>query len=100
MKLVNLEKRFNRSKIFNKNAKMPETKEECIDYFMQLLAELSPENLCCDGELSRSEVIKKEKEIVKTWRELEYIYGEEMSMEKAEEIQMKRIKDEFALKKN
>jgi len=56
------------------NAKMQEK-------FMQLSCELSPENLCCDGELSHSQVIKKLARLRKEWAVLERRVGRKVSEE-------------------
>lgn len=79
-----LEEKLNFMRIFNKDAQLPKTPEECKSWFIQLTGELSPENLCCDGELSRSQVRPKLARIQKEWQELEEIFGRKVSEEEAE----------------
>ena len=47
------------------------TKEQIMNDFTGLTCRLSPENLCCDGEISRAEVKRREKQIIKEWKVLE-----------------------------
>jgi len=47
--------------------------------FMYLTGELSPENLCCDGELSRTAVAKKHADIMRAWRACEKEFGRKVS---------------------
>lgn len=54
---------------------------ELKDKFVNLASELSPENLCCDGELSQCEVNRKHKRIMQEWRKLEVQAGCEFSEE-------------------
>jgi hypothetical protein len=49
--------------------------------FVQLACDLSPENLHCDGEISRAAAERKRKEIMKEWRALETAFGGEVSEE-------------------
>ena len=50
--------------------------EEIIwDKFQDLACELSPENLCCDGELPASQVKKRRASIMKQWGQLERELG-------------------------
>jgi len=50
-------------------------KYECQVWFDTLRCELSPENLCCDGEASRSQIAAKRRDISECWKELEKIVG-------------------------
>jgi hypothetical protein len=43
--------------------------------FMRLTNELSPENLHCDGEISRAEANRKYKRLMKEWHALEAQVG-------------------------
>lgn len=74
-----LERRLAWSKLWNKSARIPETEEEVMEYFSRLVSELSPENLACDGEASRSQINAKLKEIRGAWAELEEIIGKSIS---------------------
>lgn len=74
-----LELKLNFHKIFNKEAKLPETPQECIPWFKELSADLSPENLACDGELSANQVKIKKANLMKAWRRLEEIYGKKVN---------------------
>lgn len=68
-----------RSIFGSKPLPMPTTPEECKPLFDILAGELSPENLCCDGELPRNQVIKKKRELDGAWADLEKIYGGSVS---------------------
>jgi len=47
--------------------------------FESLSCQLSPENLCCDGELSREESDERYREIMKEWRQLERECGQHVT---------------------
>lgn len=81
MEYPNLERRLGFKRIFNKSLKIPTNEEECLSWFRTLFGELSPENLSCDGESSRSQILAKEREIKACWRELESICGRKFSRE-------------------
>lgn len=49
--------------------------------FLGMACELSPENLHCDGEISRSAAAAKYREIMKRWRALETKVGQTVSEE-------------------
>jgi hypothetical protein len=83
-----LERRVAYSKIFKPDTKMPTNTEECLPFFEHLVCELSPENLACDGEASRSQVQAKLREIRGTWKELETIAGRRYSEQEIEESMM------------
>jgi hypothetical protein len=70
-----LERRLAYARIFNKDAKMPETEAEIMVYFENLRCELSPENLSCDGEASASQVRNRLHDIKTCWKELEAKLG-------------------------
>jgi hypothetical protein len=50
---------------------------------VQLSSDLSPENLHCDGEISRAAAERKRKIIMREWRELEAKHGQELDEEDA-----------------
>ena len=45
--------------------------EDLKDKFLGLASRLSPENLHCDGEISRAQAEKRRKQIMKEWAALE-----------------------------
>jgi len=96
MKYPFLERRVDFLKIFYKDSKIPETKEECLSFFKKLVVELSPENLSADGERSHHEIRQRRSEIDCTWKELESIYGKEISIDEVESLLLSDIR----LKKN
>lgn len=49
--------------------------------FDALSMRLSPENLNCDGEISRTEAKRKEREIMREWQELEKKAGRKVSFD-------------------
>jgi len=54
------------------------TKEQHNE-FLRLSSALSPENLYCDGEISRSAAQRKERALLKEWKALEKKIGHEVS---------------------
>jgi hypothetical protein len=64
---------------------MPETlTEEIKKEFISLECRLSPENLCCDGEISRTEVNRRRAQINREWRALERRIGRRVEQESGE----------------
>jgi hypothetical protein len=47
--------------------------------FLNLTAQLSPENLTCDGELSRSQVVQKKRRLDAQWATLEKTVGRKVT---------------------
>ena len=43
--------------------------------FLQLYCAMSPENVCCDGEISRAEANRRYRALVKQWKALERKVG-------------------------
>lgn len=78
-KVSALERRVERDRIFDKTAKMPQTEAEIAEYFERLRADLSPENLTCDGEASQAYVRSRLREIRACWKELEAIVGRKVA---------------------
>lgn len=76
-----MERRLAYNKIFNPDSKMPETEEELMKALDVLCCELSPENLCCDGEISRSAAMKKASALRAEWKEIEKKLGRKVSEE-------------------
>ena len=58
--------------------------------FESLANQLSPENLHCDGEISRAEAGRRYKRIMKRWRELEKAVGRKVSEDEVWALTMKR----------
>jgi hypothetical protein len=52
---------------------------ELLNAFMGLASRLSPENLHCDGEISRTEARRRERIIRAEWRALEGKLGRKVS---------------------
>lgn len=75
-----LEKRLNFMRIFNKSAKLPETKEEFQEWADTISCDLSPENLSCDGECSASEQKARAKELFAEHKELEALAGYKLEL--------------------
>lgn len=57
------------------NPKSGEIPKEVQIDFVRLACALSPENLSCDGELSRSETQRKYRSLIREWRKLESVVG-------------------------
>jgi len=49
-----------------------------------LVNRLSPENLCCDGEISKTQVNKRYRKIMQEWREIEKEVGRKISEDEVE----------------
>jgi hypothetical protein len=84
-----LENKLRFIRIFDKSAQLPTNEQECMSWFFQLSGELSPENLHCDGEASRSQVQQKLKNIRGAWKELERIAGKKFSEGEIENLSIK-----------
>ncbi len=84
------EERLKMMKFFNKDAKLPETNDEIMDWFVKLASDLSPENLCCDGEISMAQARMRARKIMKEWKALEKMYGCEVSEDQAWDWELKR----------
>jgi len=69
----------------NQEPRIPETEEECKEWFKSLVGRLSPENLACDGEISVAEVNQRRRDILAEWAELESIMGRKVTQEEAED---------------
>lgn len=52
---------------------------EQVAAFLHLACALSPENLSCDGELSRAAVARKYKGLMKQWKALEAKVGRKVT---------------------
>jgi hypothetical protein len=56
--------------------------------FFGLANRLSPENLCCDGELSRSQTRIRYQQIMREWRALEKEVGRKFTLTEIENAQI------------
>jgi len=65
------------------------TKEQ-QEKFVNLACALSPENLSCDGELSRAETTRRYNRLMKQWKALEKIVGREVSEHEVIEIELQQ----------
>ena len=77
-----MKKRVEFNKLFDPvsaKARMPKTYEEHMECFSVLSNELSPENLHCDGEISRSAAMKKYRALMAEWKEVEKHLGSKIS---------------------
>jgi hypothetical protein len=57
--------------------------EEAKQEFLNLAGRLSPENLHCDGEISRAQANKRRAQINREWRDLEAQVGRKVSEDEA-----------------
>ena len=87
-----MEKRLERARIWNKDAKMPETEDELMNALCNLTSELSPENLTCDGELSRTRINEKLRAIKGEWKEIEKKLRRKVSEYAVENYWMKNFR--------
>ena len=67
------------------------TKAQIKKDFIGLSCRLSPENLCCDGEISDAEVDRRYNQIMREWRKLEKEFGRDVGDEEVFEWMMKEI---------
>lgn len=57
----------------------PSTEKELMNHLEQISCDLSPENLHCDGEISRTQAMKKYRMLKAEWKEVEKIIGRKVS---------------------
>lgn len=89
-----LEDRLSRIRCWtDKTAKLPKTGAECFEWFDALSGDLSPENLCCDGELSRTQTQMKYRKLMREWRALEKIIGRKVSEDEVFKYSMKKYEE-------
>lgn len=53
--------------------------------FINLVFRLSPENLYCDGELTRAQAHARHRQIMREWKDLEKEAGRSVSQSEAEQ---------------
>lgn len=68
------------SKMFKQERQLPNS-NNYMEWASEIYAGLSPENLTCDGECSRTEVIRKQRELVTALRYIEKIAGRKIEEE-------------------
>ncbi|WP_415913129.1 hypothetical protein [Neptuniibacter sp. QD37_11] len=59
----------------------PMRPRECQSIFLLVANDLSPENLCCDGEISQEEVKRRKHYFQQVWRQLEETMGRTVDLE-------------------
>lgn len=72
---------------------MENLSENLFKKFDSLTGRLSPENLNCDGEISRHEARRRYQQIIKEWKELEVQAGRKVTEEEIDDESWKKIKD-------
>ena len=88
-----MEQRLAYRRIFDKTVQLPSTEEELMLALEQLSGEFSPENLSCDGELSRTAINKKFRAIKAEWKEVERLLGRKVSNDEVEMMMIERWKN-------
>ncbi len=68
------------------------TTQEIMQDFDNLASRLSPENLCCDGELSRTQVNQRLAQIKREWKALEKELGRKVTEDEVFEYSMEQYK--------
>ena len=66
------------------------SEKEILNDFAGLACRLSPENLCCDGEISRAEVNRRLRQIQKEWKALEKESGRVVSEDQVWDFMLKK----------
>jgi len=64
-----------------------------MEQFLNLAGELSPENLTCDGELSKNAVARKYSKLMTEWHKLEKTAGQKMTEYEVYDWDSKRVRD-------
>jgi hypothetical protein len=65
---------------------MKQLSREHFEAFEHLYLRLEPENLTCDGEASRTEVMYRERQIKREWKALELQVGRKVSHSEVESL--------------
>ncbi len=79
-----MEKRLAFRRVLDKSTTFPLTENELLDHLDRVSCDLSPENLHCDGEISRSAAMAKAGSLRAEWREVENLLGRKVSEEEVE----------------
>ena len=61
------------------------------EQFETLVSRLSPENISCDGEISRTQVNARYRQIMKEWKQLEKAVGRKVSQAEVETWWMEKM---------
>lgn len=78
-KLVALKGRLKFIQTYKPSEKMPETEAEIYSWLYNIVNDLSPENLTCDGEVSVAQARKKQRMLMREWKDLEKLLGKKVS---------------------
>jgi len=68
--------------------------QEQRNKFLGLCSELSPENLCCDGEISMTQARARERQIKREWRQLEEEVGRKVTQDEVWDWELENRKTE------
>lgn len=71
---------------------MPRTTEQIMKDFDGLACRLSPENLCCDGELNKRQVQHRFNQIRKEWKKLEKEIGRNVTEDEVWDYTLKQLR--------
>jgi len=63
---------------------MKSIEKKHLQKFNALCNRLSPENLCCDGEISNAEANRRHAQIMREWRVLEAKIGRKVTQDEIE----------------
>lgn len=85
-----LQRRLNFLQLFDKQQQMPKTEEEVLIWAEYVMADMSPENLCMDGEANKAQVRAKKSALKKEWKELEAILGRKITEDEVFQFNFKR----------
>ena len=65
--------------VFDKSIQLPVTEAQCLNWLEMISCDMSPENLHCDGEISRTAAMKKYRGLKAEWRQVEKRLGYKIS---------------------
>jgi len=68
-------------------------KGEVFEKFLNLASQLSPENLCCDGEASQTYINQKLRRINKEWKTLEQQIGRKVTEDEVWDTHMENYRN-------
>jgi len=94
-KTNHMARRLQYRRVFDKTAKIPVTESECLDWLEMITSDLSPENLHCDGEISRTAAMAKGRALRAEWREVQKILGYKISEHDVEMRSIERWRKEI-----
>ncbi len=79
VEFAEMEARLKRMQAYSPESRMPKTEDQMFDWLNRILCELSPENLHCDGEISRTAARKKQVKLNREWKEVEKLFGRKVA---------------------